>query len=104
MSGATGDILSLIQEKYPDYHPILAMAEIANDTSTDAGVRVAIHRELANYVFPKLKAVEHTGKVEGGGAMRIDVSFKEPVSATAQWIQNAIKSHGEQPTSEVGGD
>jgi len=103
MSGTTGDILSLIQEDCPDYHPILAMARIANDTSTDAGLKVVIHRELANYVFPKLKAVEHTGKVEGGGVTRIDVHFTEPVSATAEWIQNAIKDHGEQSTLGGGG-
>lgn len=48
------------------------MAKIANADSTGTGLKVAIHRELANYVFPKLKAVEHTGNVEGGGSTRIE--------------------------------
>ena len=58
-------LIKLLQDKYPDYHPVLSMADIANDETNDLPTRFNAHREVAQYVTPKLKAVEHTGHVEG---------------------------------------
>ncbi len=70
-------LLELIQETIGDsnYHPVVAMAVIANDTTSrrvrvggkrvtvpkySLELRATMHREVAQYVAPKLKAVEHT--------------------------------------------
>jgi hypothetical protein len=59
--------LSLIADRWPDYHPVVAMAGIAHDESLDIELRFAAHKEVAQYVAPKLKAVELTG-ADGGPA------------------------------------
>ena len=51
-------LLLLLQQKYPDYHPVLAMADIANDMENGVEMRAQMHKEVAQYVTPKLKAVE----------------------------------------------
>ena len=40
------------------------MAVIANDAELDLPLRFAAHKEVAQYVSPKLKAVEHSGEVD----------------------------------------
>lgn len=74
-------LLELIQETIGDndYHPVVAMAVIATDSSsrrvTVAGkrshvprysleLRAMMHKEVAQYVAPKLKAVEHSAGEE----------------------------------------
>lgn len=57
-------LLEAIQEKYPGYHPVLAMASIANDESLPLDVRFGAHKEVAQYVTPKLKAVEMTATLD----------------------------------------
>jgi len=68
--------LSLLAERWPNYNPVIAMAGIANDETVDLEMRFAAHKEVAQYVEPKRKAVEVTG--EGGG----------PVSLTFGWLAN----------------
>lgn len=56
-------LLKILQSRYPDYHPVLEMAVIAHE-SEDEHLRAQMHKEVAAYVTPKLKAVEHTGAVD----------------------------------------
>jgi len=58
-------LLSLIQEKWPNYHPVLEMADLANDPEADISLRFNANKEVAQYVAAKRKAIELTGK-EGG--------------------------------------
>lgn len=55
------DILNMIQAEYPNYHPVLAMAAVANDLEADEQLRFNANKEIAQYVAPKRKAVEVTG-------------------------------------------
>lgn len=57
-------LIALLQAKYPDYHPVVEMAAIANDDNNDLQTRFNAHKEVAQYVTPKLKAVEHTGDID----------------------------------------
>lgn len=63
-----------------DYHPVLAMAEMATamETVTEKDKEVTRHvyplstreamtREVAQYVAPKLKSIEHTADADGLG-------------------------------------
>jgi len=49
-----------------DYDPIKAMVEIAKDTNAPIAVRGKMATELASFVFPKRKAVEHSGSIGKG--------------------------------------
>ena len=64
-------LLKLIQEQYPDYHPVLEMAKVANDKGADETLRFNANKEVAQYIEPKRKAVEHTG--EDGGALQVEI-------------------------------
>ena len=64
-------LLALIQEKFPNYHPVLEMAKLANDPEADATLRFNASKEVAQYVEPKRKAVEFTG--EGGSPLVVEI-------------------------------
>jgi hypothetical protein len=51
-------LLNLLQSQYPDYHPVLEMAKIAHDENANLALRASMHKEIAQYVTPKLKAVD----------------------------------------------
>jgi len=55
-------LLKILQDKYPDYHPVLELAGIANDEDNDVSIRLNAHKEVAQYIVPKLKAIELSGK------------------------------------------
>ncbi len=61
------ELLDQLAERFPDYHPVLAMAEIANDEKAGAEMRFQAHKEVAQYVTPKLKSIEHTAGEDGLG-------------------------------------
>lgn len=67
-------LVERLATEFPGYHPVVAMAAIANDPAADPDMRFAAHREVAQYVEPKRKAVEVTG-AEGG-----------PVALTFGWL------------------
>lgn len=52
------EIRDLVAEKYPGYHPVLALAEIATDPANEVSIRLQANKEVAKYVAPQLKAVE----------------------------------------------
>jgi len=54
-------LLVRLQREFPNYHPIVEMARIANDPEKDVNLRAQMHTQVAKYVTPQLKAVEHTG-------------------------------------------
>ena len=67
-------LLALLQEKYPNYQPVLEMTRAAVELSKQAEETneanlwtqaSTAHEKVAQYVTPKLKALEVTGP-EGG--------------------------------------
>ena len=54
-------LLARLQQDFPNYHPIVEMARVANDPNADPQARFAANKEVAKYVTPQLKAVDLTG-------------------------------------------
>lgn len=52
------EIRELVTERYPGYHPVLALAEIATDPTNEVTVRLQANKEVAKYLCPQLKSVE----------------------------------------------
>lgn len=50
-------VLALLQEEYPEYHPLIGVARIAHSTD-DERLQFDCHKTLCEYVEPKLKSVE----------------------------------------------
>ena len=61
--GAKGKNVGLVKAQLQelDCDPILELVLIARDINTEPVYRIKIYSELANYIHPKLKAIEHTG-------------------------------------------
>lgn len=106
-------LLELIQDTIgnSDYHPVVAMAIIANDTTsrrvTVAGkrsqvpkysleLRAMMHKEVAQYVAPKLKAIEHSAGEEVKG-LNLFMGFTEEREVSRP-------DATEQPTDRRGGN
>jgi hypothetical protein len=53
----TGELIDLIKFKYPGYHPVVALVDIAN-SSQDVAIRLQANKEVAKYICPQLKAVD----------------------------------------------
>jgi hypothetical protein len=60
-------LMEVIEEKYPNYHPVVAMAHMANNRTLDPELRFRCHKEVAPYLAPRRKSVEITDPGEGGG-------------------------------------
>lgn len=56
-------ILAMIQDRHPGYHPLLSIAEIANDMDEDVRVRLSCHQTIVKYVESELKSVEVTAEI-----------------------------------------
>ena len=58
-------VLEMLQSRYPGYHPLMAIADIAHSGAADNDVKLQFdcHKTIAEYVLPKLRAVEHSGEV-----------------------------------------
>lgn len=54
------ELIDMIQEKYPDYHPLLALAEIANDEKSDKNLKLQASKEVCKYIVPQLKSIDHS--------------------------------------------
>jgi hypothetical protein len=51
-------LLAKLEDSFPTYDPLLALAELAQDASVDLSVRLDCHKTLANYLYPKMRSVE----------------------------------------------
>lgn len=54
-------VLDMIQSKYPAYHPLMAIADIAHsmDPKIDWELRFNCHKTIAKYIEPELKSIQH---------------------------------------------
>jgi len=55
-------LLRLLEIKYPNYHPVCELVDIAMDMDNDVSTRLQANKEVAGYIVPKLKAIELTGQ------------------------------------------
>lgn len=77
--------------------PIEGMARVANDNTVEVAIRVRCYAELAQYVYPKRRATEHSGL--GGGPILIDT---DPYDAIERELSRLAERGRTQPVhSEV---
>ena len=58
----TQEVLEIFKRYH--YNPIISMIKIAQDQDVGIEIRKDMHKELAQYGFPKRKAIEHSGEVD----------------------------------------
>jgi hypothetical protein len=55
---AKDNLLRRVQRKFQGYHPVIQLADIANNEAYPIEIRLQAAKELCQYVAPKRKAVE----------------------------------------------
>lgn len=50
-------LIERLSERFPNYDPVIALAELAQNASVDLSVRLDCHKTLANYLYPKMRSV-----------------------------------------------
>jgi len=63
-------VLELLQEKYPEYHPLIAVAKLAHSTE-DERLEFDCHKTLSRYVEPELKSVEVSQAPPDSGLLKV---------------------------------
>jgi len=53
-------LLERLRVAFPGWHPVVAMAQIANDPDVDLTLRFQAAKEVAKYIEPQRKAIEIT--------------------------------------------
>lgn len=71
-------IIALMNERH--YDPIRELIKIANNTATDQETRISIHKELAQYIAPKLKSTD----LQISGDLTLTVNVLKFTGAMAQ--------------------
>ena len=89
---SNSNVLKAIQAFYPDYHPLISIAHIAHDTSSDPRLKYDCHKTIAKYVEPELKSLEVRGTIED--ARRVSVSlFDDAEVIEAEIVKPKALSH-----------
>ena len=73
--------------------PLEGMARIAADTKASKELRGRMYSELAKYIWPQRKAVEHSGV--GGAAIETHDSAVESLAARLDGIATALRTSGD---------
>ena len=74
---------------YPDYDPILAMVEMANDEALEPSMRLDCHKTIANYIHPKMRSIEHIIEDE---PQPISITIVKPESTSEPRITRGCPS------------
>lgn len=57
------EVAEMLHKEFPDYDPIMAMAKIARDETIDLQLRITCHKEVAQYIRPKLRSTIIEGTI-----------------------------------------
>ena len=88
----TRDVAGLLNEL--GCNPIEGMAKLATDPKTSEPIRARMHAELAKYVHPQLRSVEHSGP--DGGPIQVNY-----VSATEQLRSGIARLASRKPAESA---
>lgn len=70
-------ILQMIQKRYPEYHPLMALAELAHE-DVESRIKLQCHQTIAKYVESELRSIEFKGHVQHDfGLLRVTVEQEQ---------------------------
>ena len=59
-------LLRALQKIHPDYSPLTELLKLAFDEDTTIGEKISCHKEIAQYIYPKLKSIEQDNTSSDG--------------------------------------
>lgn len=76
-------LLAEIRRKYPNYHPIMAMVDIAHDKDASLELQFNCHKTVAKYIEPELKSIEVKGEIRQTQQVRVSLFDEAKAIAAA---------------------
>lgn len=96
-------LLAEIRRRYPNYHPILAIVDIAHQEEASLELQYNCHKTVAKYIEPELKSIEVKGEFKQQQTVRVSlfgqdepetVPFQEiPESVPASLVDDAVNRY-----------
>ncbi len=87
------DLLEMLNEKYPNYHPVIAMVKIAHKSKNEV-LRFQAHKEVAKYIAPQLKSVE----IKDVTTLEAFINMSpEERKATIEKLREVLNSNEQKP-------
>ena len=99
-------MLAMIRARYPAYHPVMAVADLAHN-SEDEKIQLACHQTVAKYVVPELKSIQIEAKMESHRRVTVELFHemtKGDAPKPAQLLDEAMGSghlFGDDPVQDV---
>lgn len=59
-------VQTMMADQFPDWDPVIAMAEIAQNDELELAVRIQCMREVAAYMYPKQRSVSVESEPDSG--------------------------------------
>ena len=87
-------MLAMIRARYPEYHPVMAVADLAH-SSEDEKIQLACHQTVAKYVVPELKSIQIEARMETHRRVTVELfqeMTKGDVPKPAQLIDESMAS------------
>ena len=99
-------MLAMIRAKHPQYHPVMAIADLAHE-SNDEKVQLSCHQTIAKYVVPELKSIQIEAKMESHRRVTVELFHemtKGDAPKPAQLLDETLGSghlFGDDPVQDV---
>jgi|ERR1035437_6632043 hypothetical protein len=70
------DLVEMLRDKYPNYNPVIALADIAHSSKNEL-LRFQAHKEVAKYISPQLKSIEINGDLDTNNMKPIIIDWSD---------------------------
>ena len=84
-------LLAEIRRKYPNYHPVLAIVDIAHDEKSSLELQFNCHKTVAKYIEPELKSIEVKGDFKTQQSVTVSL-FSDPEPTTVEFSESGFKA------------
>lgn len=71
------ELNEMLTDKYPGYHPVMAMADIANNKRNNLSIIFQANKEVAKYICPQLKAVDVKLQSPDGRITDVNITIRK---------------------------
>lgn len=95
-------LLNEIRRRYPNYHPVLAIVDIAMNEEASLDLQFNCHKTVAKYIEPELKSIEVKGDFKTQQTVRVSLFSDEAETVPfveASEVDAAVASIDSKPSS-----
>lgn len=86
-------LLMEVRKRYPNYHPVIAMVDIAHHADASLDLQFNCHKTIAKYIEPELKSIEVKGDFKQQQTVRVSLfGDNEPETVAYQDVPSMCEA------------